>query len=134
MDRVGRVVGSNTGWIVLAAINQRARIYIYIYIIYHIVAEALKPAFANTSKELLPDAGCERPNPARVPASGGSGALQQQVSTALASGTKVTFNNLLAYLNTTLGLLEFQSCPVVLFPIFLRRCGFSGFDKPQAKL
>lgn len=65
--------------------------------------QALKPAFANTSKELLPDAGCERPNPARVPASGGSGALQQQVSTALASGTKVTFNNLLAYLNTTLG-------------------------------
>lgn len=64
--------------------------------------QALKPAHVPALKEILPDPGCERPDPCRVAGSGGAGAIQQQVISALASGGKIPFNTLLGQLNTML--------------------------------
>ena len=42
-----------------------------------LLAKALKPAFVSAKADVMPEKGCERPNPCRV--AGGSGAIQQQV-------------------------------------------------------
>eukprot|EP00439_Symbiodinium_sp_Y106_P056673 s3839_g7.t5 len=63
--------------------------------------QSLKMAHVAASGKVSPEAGCARPDPCRVAGSGGTGALQQQVSTALAAGTAVG-SNLLAQLNSML--------------------------------
>lgn len=59
---------------------------------------ALKPARLSGGKEVPPEAGCERPKPCRVSASGAT----QQVMSALQSGTAIPYTTLLGQLNTML--------------------------------
>jgi len=61
---------------------------------------ALKPAFVSAKADVMPEKGCERPSPCRV--AGGTGAIQQQVMTALQSGTAIPYTTALAQLNAML--------------------------------
>ncbi|CAJ1385093.1 unnamed protein product [Effrenium voratum] len=51
--------------------------------------QGLKPAYVSPIAQVPAEAGCERPAPWRVSSASGAGALQQQVSSALSSGTKI---------------------------------------------
>ncbi|CAJ1359819.1 unnamed protein product, partial [Effrenium voratum] len=64
--------------------------------------QGLKPAYVSPIAQVPAEAGCERPAPWRVSSASGAGALQQQVSSALSSGTKIPERTLLAQLNLML--------------------------------